>query len=279
MASTKINIGDVVNSGSIVVRAGQKVSSTKNVVDDVNWQLDGKIKSRNNIGGRLSSLSGTLSRIESNIHGIVGAVEHSANGYLQADNRVIGASKELSGESAISTVIGAGARPLRSPDFSGNRPCFNSSKEPIVVSRADGSKLVIMPNGEHLNFEPDYVLPGLGGEGVDDIGSLIAQITNLPELETAFNIFRTALPAKAEIVIGAVELLLLKGDIEAVDYIKLALNPLTDKALESQKIILTLVKTFRSSIEYFLDHSDGNINFTSLDWLDEAVDSITTLVK
>jgi len=139
MASTKINIGEVVNSGSIVVQARQKVGSTKNVVDDVNWKLDGKIKSRNNIGGRLSSLSGTLGKIENNISKTVGVVERSANGYLQADNRVVAASKDLSDESIIDVSIGiasgSGAPPLLSPDFSGNRPPRTEENIGIVEER------------------------------------------------------------------------------------------------------------------------------------------------
>ena len=139
MAISKINVVKVVNSGATAKKANQKVVSIKNGIDDVSWRLDEKIKKRNNIGIRLNTLSKNLDIIEHNILKLVNAVETSANGYQQADKRILNAAEDLFKDNNSITPVISVPVPL-SPDFSGNHPHFTEDAIGIVEERPDDVK-------------------------------------------------------------------------------------------------------------------------------------------
>ena len=101
MAKTRINTSAALSCGPHADTAKHKVMSAKNCVNDVNWQLDGEIKNRNNIGLRLNKLASLLGDIESRVGRIKTTVDNSACTYQRADDHVTAIALELADASAI----------------------------------------------------------------------------------------------------------------------------------------------------------------------------------
>ena len=95
MPRTSIIPNEVISAGSQANAANQKIVSAKNGVNDVNWRLDAKIKNRNNIGGRLNSLSNLIGEIESKVARIKSASDTNADFYQRADERIKSRSRDM----------------------------------------------------------------------------------------------------------------------------------------------------------------------------------------
>jgi chromosome segregation ATPase len=87
MTTIKINPVEVISSGGQAASAKQKVASAKDGIRDINAQLDNSIKTRNNIGERLSSLTRTLEDIEGKITKIKRVSDDSTVNYERTDDR------------------------------------------------------------------------------------------------------------------------------------------------------------------------------------------------
>lgn len=96
MSRTIINVGAVLGLSSTITSAKTTVSSVKSSLDSTRSQIDGKVLNRNNIRNRLSNVSSRLSTIENRIFNIKNTVERGANGYYNADIRVMNMKSSLS---------------------------------------------------------------------------------------------------------------------------------------------------------------------------------------
>lgn len=85
MGMIKMNIEAVLAQSSRIAQARTDVSGVKSAVDSVNHRLEQSIRSRYNIGARLSSASAQLERIQNQLLRIQSTVESGANGYYAAD--------------------------------------------------------------------------------------------------------------------------------------------------------------------------------------------------
>lgn len=88
MSRTLIKVGAVLDATSQINAAKTAVSSAKNSFTQTKNSIDGKIKNRSNINGRLNTVQSQLSNIDSQIGKIRSTVQSGANLYQSADNRV-----------------------------------------------------------------------------------------------------------------------------------------------------------------------------------------------
>lgn len=102
MPTIRINPEEVISSGSHAETAKQKIASSKNGINAVNWQIDSKIKGRNNIGVRLSSLADKLRDIEAKIGRIKSTVDSNAKTYLWVDEKLEAEAQELYNKMSLS---------------------------------------------------------------------------------------------------------------------------------------------------------------------------------
>ena len=107
------------SSGFSAESAKQKVSSAKNGINDINRQLDEKVRNRNNIGGRLSSIVNALGSIEAKLERIRRLSESNANNYLHADERVEAHAKDVAKRLINVSVPGVAGKDLNTKKSNG----------------------------------------------------------------------------------------------------------------------------------------------------------------
>ena len=88
MSMVKINVSEVMNSGTHIVKAKRNVSSAKQSVSAIKNSVDNRILSRNEIGNEFANTIYKLNSIERSIDRIKSFVESSANEYNKTEQKL-----------------------------------------------------------------------------------------------------------------------------------------------------------------------------------------------
>lgn len=89
METIKINVAGVVNSGHSIDVAKGKICTVAGNVSNLRWQIDRKIKYRNNIDARLNSVVQNLEDLNIRFCNIKSVVENGAISYQTTDTKVV----------------------------------------------------------------------------------------------------------------------------------------------------------------------------------------------
>ena len=95
MSTTEINISTVMQASGTIANAKMIAANAHATADSVRYQVDGRVKGRANIGGRLNSVAGQLADIEGRVAQIRNLVEGSASRYNSTENYVMEMSKGI----------------------------------------------------------------------------------------------------------------------------------------------------------------------------------------
>lgn len=96
MGKIKVNVATVVSSGNSANNAKAIVNSNKNRIANIKNSIDGRIRSSDNIEGRINNIVNTLSQAEGKITRLKIVVDTCVNDYRNVDNKV----KQMAQETA-----------------------------------------------------------------------------------------------------------------------------------------------------------------------------------
>lgn len=88
MANISINCNRVLAASDYCNSSKNYINSAKNGVNNANYTVDGAIKARANIGGRLNSIINNLNDINGRINSIQSTCNNAANMYAATDSRL-----------------------------------------------------------------------------------------------------------------------------------------------------------------------------------------------
>lgn len=88
MGKIKVNVASVVSSGNCANSAKAIVNSSKNRINSIHYSIDGRIRSADNIDGRINNIVNSLNQAESQISRLKGVVDTCVNSYRAVDDRV-----------------------------------------------------------------------------------------------------------------------------------------------------------------------------------------------
>jgi len=89
VATIRINVSGVMNNSPSINNSIGKVSSAKNGIASLCWQIDDRIKSRKNIASRLNNVIQSLENIESQMQQMKSVVENGAGQYHSTDKNIL----------------------------------------------------------------------------------------------------------------------------------------------------------------------------------------------
>ena len=93
MSTTKINISTVMEASGTIANAKMIAGNAHGTADSVRHQIDGRVRARANIDGRMNAVTGQLGDIENRISQIRNLVENSASKYNSTENYIIELSR------------------------------------------------------------------------------------------------------------------------------------------------------------------------------------------
>ncbi len=96
MGRIKVNVSNVVSSGNIASNARSIVSSSKSRINNIKYSVDSRIRSSDNIDGRINNIVHSLNQAEGQISRLRSVVDSCVNDYRNVDNKV----KQMAQETA-----------------------------------------------------------------------------------------------------------------------------------------------------------------------------------
>ena len=136
MAAIKINVSGVMNNSPSINNSIIKVSSAKNGISSLYWQIDNRIKSRRNIDSRLNNVIQSLENIESQMGQIKSVVENGAGQYHSTDKNI------LYNYGNMEKLVGFG-RPIGFAGFFLNNVSINNTNNSALIKASTGNPVPV----------------------------------------------------------------------------------------------------------------------------------------
>lgn len=95
MSKIEINIKNVICASVKINEAKKEAASARMGIKGTMNFIDERIRSRNNLEGRLNQVRSQISRIEAHMEQIDSVVSNGANRYRTVDNQAVGQAREL----------------------------------------------------------------------------------------------------------------------------------------------------------------------------------------
>lgn len=134
MSVIKINVSEVLNSGTYIVKAKRNISSVKQDISAIRRNVDSRIMNRNGIKDGFEHITYELGSLERKLDRIKNFAENSANEYYRTEQRVKRLSDSINGMSNI--------RLSNTKDISNIFAQFKSVKKPMVIEESFARQII-----------------------------------------------------------------------------------------------------------------------------------------